>query len=175
LLSTLPRLAAVGKSIELQDRNFDGSGETGNDLAGEAIPLASRILRAAVDFDFHTAQGLTHRDALSALTQQANVYDPKVLAALKELFHVGETTQIVELNVDEICVGMILQHAVGTTDGRTLLAGGSEVTETMLNRLRAFARNGNVVEPILVSRQISKAPVAALSLHSPTTECAVSH
>lgn len=161
LLREIPQLGECARSIELQFKNFDGTGRPAVDLSGEAIPLPARILRAVSEFEMYTEQNMSPRDAIATMIREAHHYDPKVMHAIKELHHVKEVVQELELNVNDIQIGMILERAVGTTDGRTLLAKGSQVTESMLARLRAFASKGSIIEPILVSGQfpsVSYAP-----------------
>lgn len=149
LLGEIPQLREIARGIELQLRDYDGS--TGSQPSGDDLPISSRILRAVTDFDTYAAQHTSPQNAIAIMMQRAACYDPKVLRALKELNHIEDTPQYLELDVDDIRIGMTLECAVGTTDGRTLLAKGSQVTHSMLSRLRAFASNGNVVQPILVS------------------------
>lgn len=166
LLSDIPQLREIARSIELQLHDFDASDSAGSQPSGEELPLASRILRAVTDFDAYTSQRTSAKDAIACMMQQAHCYDPKVMRAIKELNHIEDVPELRELNVEDIRIGMTLEAAVGTTDGRTLLAKGSQVTESMLTRLRAFARNGNVMQPILVSTLVPRVIAATNSPES---------
>lgn len=168
LLSPLPYMSDIANAVAHQTKNFDGTGSPETALSGDDIPLASRILRAATDFDDYARRGLSPKDAINSMGRNARFYDPKVLAALKAVHSIEETTQLLELDIDEICVGMTLERAVGTTDGRTLLAKGSHVTENTLARLKAFARTGNVQQPILVSATVSRVATAPSASVIPT-------
>lgn len=151
LLSRVPQLKDVARSIELQLNNFDGSGSAVGAPVGDQIPLPARILRGVIDYEMFMSQQMSPRDALTAMARQHHCYDPKVINAIKRMNQIEDTVQLLELNVGDIRIGMTLESAVGTTDGRTLLAKGSLVTDSMLTRLKVFASSGNLVEPILVS------------------------
>jgi response regulator RpfG family c-di-GMP phosphodiesterase len=146
MLDGLQPLRSVVRAVEYQATVCN---ETRGD--GGEISTSARIVRAAADFDLCTAQRRSAQDALAELAKNSATYGADVLKALSSLFNAPESSELMELNVDQILVGMTLECAVGTIDGRTLLAKGSRVTESMLARLRAFARNGSVVQPILVS------------------------
>ena len=87
ILSHVPELRDVAEIIRFYQENFNGTGSPRN-LVGEQIPLSSRILRVAHEYDHMTnprsgARTLTHKQALSNLaTQSGEVYDPIVLETL---------------------------------------------------------------------------------------------
>jgi hypothetical protein len=151
VLSKIPQLQPIASIIRLQDRRRGQTEETDIELT-EEIKLAAEILRVASDFDLHTMQqGMLPRVATVRLAKQRNAYDPVVVEALAKVVPCGEATQSVSLNVADIVIGMVLEQGVVTKDGRPLIKAGTEVTESLLSRLRMFANNVGVLEPILVS------------------------
>jgi response regulator RpfG family c-di-GMP phosphodiesterase len=89
-LSCLPEFRELADIIRYQSENYDGSGfPTG--LAGERIPLASRILRVAGEYDELTKprekqDRLKHDDALLKLRQSAGKkFDPNLIEALSQV------------------------------------------------------------------------------------------
>ena len=90
VLRTMPRLRAVAQIITHQSEWWDGSGEpTG--LAGDEIPLESRILALIADFQFRVNHkftlGLSKEETLTQALeeckkQQSIRFDPKLLETL---------------------------------------------------------------------------------------------
>jgi response regulator RpfG family c-di-GMP phosphodiesterase len=86
-LSCFPDLLDASDIVRFQFENFDGTGEPGG-LRGEQIPIASRILRVASEYDGLThprevALVMSHEEAVKDLCAQAGkCFDGKVLDAL---------------------------------------------------------------------------------------------
>ena len=81
ILSHVPELRDVAEIIRFYQENFDGTGSPRN-LAGEQIPLSSRVLRIAHEYDQMTsprsvARTMTHAQASASLLKRAGeVFDP---------------------------------------------------------------------------------------------------
>lgn len=90
LLAQVPELAALTPILEGLREHYDGSGQP-RGLAGEAIPIESRILAVAEAFDSLThdrpqRQALTATEALEWLDQQARTrFDPTVVSLCADL------------------------------------------------------------------------------------------
>ncbi|HEX8556521.1 MAG TPA: HD domain-containing phosphohydrolase [Pyrinomonadaceae bacterium] len=86
LLAAVPGMEEVAAAVRHHHENYDGTGYPGG-LAGERIPLASRVIRVADAYDAMTSprpfrDALGHDDALRALTEGAGAqFDPEVVAA----------------------------------------------------------------------------------------------
>ncbi|MDX2243970.1 MAG: DICT sensory domain-containing protein [Leptolyngbyaceae cyanobacterium bins.302] len=91
VLRTMPQLRAIATIITHLTEHWSGTGQPGN-LAGDEIPLESRILGLAVEFQHHLAQARltspqtpeTHATAALAAcqTNQDNRWDPKLVDTL---------------------------------------------------------------------------------------------
>jgi DICT domain-containing protein len=90
VLRTMPRLRAVAQIITHQTESWDGTGEPAN-LAGDEIPLESRILALAADFQYRVNQkksaNLTQEEIFTQALeecrqQQSTRFDPKLVEAL---------------------------------------------------------------------------------------------
>jgi response regulator RpfG family c-di-GMP phosphodiesterase len=90
LLASLPELARVVDFIKLHRENFDGTGSP-DGLAGEQIPLASRILRVGSEYDLllqpESSVAITrHDEAMRSLLQRSGKqFDPDVIKIMAEL------------------------------------------------------------------------------------------
>jgi response regulator RpfG family c-di-GMP phosphodiesterase len=150
LLANIPRLEPVREILAHQDARFDGQG--GGALKGSALPLGSRALKIAMDFDLLETQGLTRVRALETLISRTGAYDPEVLTVFSALLGAREQAAVVkELNLALIQPGMVFIDDVRSRTGALLIAHGHEVTASLIERIRNFSHNGGVIEPLRVS------------------------
>lgn len=89
LLQAIPELASVTEAISCRQENFDGSGMP-RGLGAEQIPLLSRILRLADEYDRmvlpKASARMTHDEAMRFLTQRSGKqFDPTVIEVLSQL------------------------------------------------------------------------------------------
>lgn len=89
LLESIPELANVADMIRMQRENFDGSGSpTG--LGAEQIPLGSRIIRIADEYDLllrpKASAPMLHAEAMRFLSQRSGKqFDPAVVEVMSQL------------------------------------------------------------------------------------------
>lgn len=90
LLASIPDLGKAVDLIKFQQENFDGTGSPGG-LAGEQIPLASRILRVANEYysmiqPQETLASMRHDEAMRFLSQRSGKqFDPHVILNVSQL------------------------------------------------------------------------------------------
>lgn len=89
LLHAIPELANITETVSCLRENYDGSGEP-RGLKAEQIPLASRILRLADEYDQmilpQASASMTHDEAMRFLTQRSGKqFDPRVIEVLTDL------------------------------------------------------------------------------------------
>jgi response regulator RpfG family c-di-GMP phosphodiesterase len=88
-LHAIPELANVAEVVSCRSENYDGSG-TPTGLRAEQIPLLSRILRLADEYDQmvlpKASAAMTHDEAMKFLTQRSRKqFDPMVIEVLLQL------------------------------------------------------------------------------------------
>ena len=87
ILRTIPGMGAVARIVRHEHERFDGRGYP-DGLAGEAIPIGSRVILAcdayhAMTSDRPYRRAMAHDDAVSELAAAAGTqFDPRVVAAL---------------------------------------------------------------------------------------------
>ncbi len=90
LLAELPEMEEVARAVRHHHEDFDGAGYP-EGLAGEQIPLASRIIRVADAYDAMTSPrpfraALDHESAVRELSRRAGTqFDPEVVRAFRGL------------------------------------------------------------------------------------------
>lgn len=154
LLANIPRLERVARIILYQRKNFDGSGFPKDMLAGDDIPLESRILKVLHDLAILEEDGLSTGVALKQLGSHPGRYDPKVLQTVGWFLMATEEEALlppIHVNVAELKPGMVLVNPVETVEGHTLITAGQKLTETMRQRLVNYHHVHRVKEPIKVA------------------------
>jgi response regulator RpfG family c-di-GMP phosphodiesterase len=157
LLSNIPRLEAVANIVRYQSKNFDGSGFPADAVAGENIPIGSRILRVLSDLIISEDQNVAKPKALAEMAQFPGHYDPNVLTFVAAAFDVfvpaaskeSAAGRLVPFN--DLRVGHLLMTDVLTRDGTKIIMAGTTVTPVLMAKLRNFASLGGIQEPILVA------------------------
>ncbi|MBA7623183.1 MAG: response regulator [Calditrichaeota bacterium] len=153
LLRSVPRLENIADMIMAQQQGFHRSAERGDLQAEDRPALGGHILKVALDLDRLLAHDLEVADALRQLRQQTDVYIPEVLDALEDLEVQPDKTVVKAVTVAELDTWMILNEDVRAGSGMLIASKGQEITSTVLGRLRNFAKNIGVEEPILVTIQ----------------------
>jgi response regulator RpfG family c-di-GMP phosphodiesterase len=150
LIGEFPGLQGIREILALRDQYFDGRSIQPGSLIGEAIPLAARVLKIALDYEALEAREVPEDRRLPTLHAREGAYDPKGLDALAELL--GPTapkTRTEDLRLSALRPGMFLVNDVVTAQGRLLIARENEVTAEMLRRFGNFPA-GHVKQPIRV-------------------------
>ncbi len=150
LLRRIPRMEEVARIIRYQDKHFDGGGVPPGPPLGGDLPLGSRILKVAADFDALLSANRSEDIALAEMTDRVGWYDPAVLDALRHLLAIQEVFVIRRVGVAGLVDGAILAEDVRSIHGTLLCAKGQEVTPAMRARLASYLVNVGVQTPIKV-------------------------
>ena len=110
--------------------------------------MGARILKVALDYDTLKWSGDTGIQVMVEMRLRPGWYDPEVLAALDTVIGFEIALDIQEIGVKDLTTHMIVAEDVTTTDGMLLVSKGQEVTPSLRQRLRNFAENRKVQEPI---------------------------
>jgi hypothetical protein len=145
----------VARFILYRQNDFHGEGEPLDGLGGPLIPLESRILRVATDFVTLLARKTPKSLTLYLMELQGWKYDPEVLAALGVLLRQAppqaDGSPRTVTAVAELGPGMTLTADVHATDGRLLLAGGTQLTPILIEMLACLAERNVVGEAFQVT------------------------
>jgi len=143
LVASIPRLEQVAKIIAGQ---FESP--------GESTLVASQILHVVGDFQRIRGGG----SPLPALRQMevCKKYNREIVGHLADV--VSDLYESREVSVSDLREGMILEACIEDGSGRILVASGTEVHESLIQKLTMLRRSGTGVrEPIQV-RSINQAP-----------------
>ncbi len=149
LVVKIPRLEAVAESIAWQLKRFDGKGPPEGNVAGKEIPLGARVLKAVVDYDALTQQGADACEALARMGSEEGCYDPHILELMKStVVKVKAGYEFRTVSLDDLYAGMITTGGIYTKKRQLIVGKGTELTPTLLARIRNFARWQKIDEPL---------------------------
>ncbi len=166
LLSGIAQLANAAKIIRHHHEYLDGSGYPDR-LVGWAIPLGSRILAVANDYDALQQGTLTLHAHTPVEARQViekgrgHRYDPAVVDAFKAMVADEQARRVrtVMLPLAEIKPGMTLASDLIHPEGYMLLQRGTALDADNIARLLALAQESNVA---LTANIFERLPSAVL-------------
>ncbi len=150
LIANIPRLEEVAEIIAYQQQHYDGRGFPGDGKCENEIPLGSRILKVALDFDTLISAGYANETALAEINDRQGRYDPSVVAALEELLAITHAQVIRCVKVSELVDGLTLADDVKTVNGTLICPRGQEITRPVRIRLRNFLTNVGIQSSVRV-------------------------
>lgn len=163
LLTALEPAQEAATIIRHHQERWDGAGFPDN-LAGDAIPLGSRILKMAVDFiememGMVFARKVPREDMLINMPKYAGrLYDPTLCFDFVEMIKRLDTEahkeddSVVAHTTATIEPDMIVARNLHTQDGMLLLREGTIMTKRLIQRLHDFEENEALHYTIYVQR-----------------------
>ena len=144
-LTSLPVLDSTARLIRSHHEYFDGSGYP-DKLTGEAIPLGSRIIAVANEYD-HLRSGqmepekVDQKVASDWIKQRAGKrYDPKVVKAFLQVLpnHDNATDSLAEkvTATSALASGMVLSRDLKNHRGILLVRAGETVNQRLIEKIR---------------------------------------
>ena len=150
LLSHIPRMQHVAEIISDQNNRFFEGRNSDNQRRIRDISLGARILKVVLDYDILESKGFEKTKALKELKTRSRWYDPKVLGVLEQVLGVKAEYVAKNVSISGLKDRMILSEDVCTLKGQLLISRGQKVSPVLIKRLKNFARNAGVREPIRV-------------------------
>jgi response regulator RpfG family c-di-GMP phosphodiesterase len=144
ILTRIPRMEGVARAIRYQEKAYNGEGFPADNMDGDDIPMAARILKVLLDLDNCVASGLSEVAALAHLRKQTELYDPKVLDALKSVLSHDDEWEMVSLPLTRLKVDMLIATDIYTESGTLLVSKGQTVTKAVTRHLRNYEANGQI-------------------------------
>ena len=141
LIASIPRLEEVTEIIAYQQQHYDGGGFPGDGKHEDDIPLGSRFLKVALDFDTLISAGYGNETALAEMNDRPGQYDPSVVAALSAFLAITVAHVVRRINVSDLADGLTLADDINTVNGTLVFAKGQEINRAVRMRLRNFLTN----------------------------------
>ncbi len=160
LLGEIPRLDEIREILRHVNARYV-PGHVDQPLAGDAIPLGARMLRAILDYDLLRSSGHSSSDAMNRLHAHTGWYDPALLSDLATVVGAETEGEIVELRFQDVKVGMVFVDDVRARDGTLLVARGQEVTASLIGRIENFWADLELPGPVRVTARVAAVPAGA--------------
>jgi response regulator RpfG family c-di-GMP phosphodiesterase len=151
-LMPLPHLRSVAAMIRGHHERFDGQGYP-DALSGLEIPVGSRILAVANDYDGAQVGALFPRKLTMAeardhiVTGRGTRYDPTVVDAFLDLSGRSKSAQLAEreIRMSTVQTGMVLARDIISREGVMLLAADYLLDDVLVRQLHDHAENDSDV------------------------------
>jgi response regulator RpfG family c-di-GMP phosphodiesterase len=162
LLARIPRLQEVACIVRFQHEHYDGSGNPGNERAGEAIPVGARLLKILLDRLALEADGVVKQRAHDTMKARVGHYDPRLLGLCFVCFPdfldiaIIANQPVLTVEISRLVAGQVVVSEIVTRSGVPLVGAGTRLTEMMLERLRNHGELGDVKEPIYVQNAVAE-------------------
>ena len=150
-LMSLEPIHAASALIHSHHELYDGSGYP-DGLKGEAIPLGSRILSLANEYDALQSgtllkQPLTKSQSQDYIREHSGIrYDPQIVDIFFGLINNKQTPQAkneVRIDCFELEAGMVLSREVMTKSGVLLLSKGHTIDDLLINKIKMLSAKTN--------------------------------
>ncbi|RME98915.1 MAG: response regulator [Chloroflexi bacterium] len=151
LLNKIPRLEPIAKMVANQQKPFYmyPAADTMDDEE-KRVAFGGQILKVVLDFDQLVINGLPKQEALSRLRQHPEEYNAQLVANLSSVQMEKMGDMVKMLRVKQLKTGMVADNDIRAQNGLLLVPKGQEITYPVLERLRNFARQIGIVEPMRV-------------------------
>lgn len=157
LLSQVPNFEEIINILAHIYENFDGSGIP-NKIKAWEIPLESRVLRVAIDYEYFLEKNQNKQNkAIELLFNEARrLYDFRViayydqyLASLNLKGKSGQTREIPVL-ISELSPTMILSRNIFTQSGLKLVASGTRLSDEIIYKILNVNKEDGIIGNIYV-------------------------
>ena len=165
LIANIPRLEGVAEIVYFAEKGFDGSSYPASDVAGEGLPLGSRILKILFDLASTTEGPFPGDKDFARLEARREHYDPalldRVVSHLKEKADApGKELIWQDVPVNGLRSGDVLGTDISLTNGHVFLVTGTCLSETHVDHLHRLVKvfqhgQHRFLEPISVVRERS--------------------
>jgi response regulator RpfG family c-di-GMP phosphodiesterase len=155
-ITSTERFKDIAKMIRAHHENMDGTGFP-NNLKGKEIPIGSRIISVADDYDLKkqlSQEPVVPRKILEDMEQEVeSKYDEKVffpfmlMILTNDPFH-----RIVNARLDQLTAGSVLAEPIASESGVKLLGADTVLNDAQIERIRRFAGHLKLIQPVKVYR-----------------------
>jgi response regulator RpfG family c-di-GMP phosphodiesterase len=150
MLAGIPQLDGVAEAILYQAQRYNGTGGYTIPRRGAEIPVASRLLKVAMDYEALVGLGYSREQAMKEMDRRDGWYDPEVLETLAEISTATAPRTTVLVAVADLQPGMVLAVPLLYTDGAVLYKQGQPLTDALVQRARALVGSVGLKDPVEV-------------------------
>jgi response regulator RpfG family c-di-GMP phosphodiesterase len=149
-LRRIARLESTAQMIAWQQKPYREYASEPEDVAGHLVALGAQMLHVAIDLERLAARGFTVGEAIAEMSRRKGEYNPELLEALEELGEPVFRWTPAAVGLSDLDTSMVANEDIRARNGLLLLTKGEQVSYPILERLRSFATEIGIVEPIQV-------------------------
>jgi response regulator RpfG family c-di-GMP phosphodiesterase len=154
LLQNIPRLENIANAIRYLEIPFDEYKRISKTDDDKGLPILSRILKIAFDYEEEIDSTGDKNEALKSLLKKSDKYDPALLSALEEIIRgTGAIYKTISIPFRKLRVNMVLADDIRDKEGNLLIKNGTEITDLILMRIANMAKFRQIAEPLLVNER----------------------
>jgi response regulator RpfG family c-di-GMP phosphodiesterase len=148
LISNIPGLESVAEAVGCQMTGFSKTSKIQN----KHVASIARMLKLTLDFTIAEKRRVGNKmDILASFKEEADTYDPEMLAALEAELRSVETDFIIrEVSPRNIVPGMVLFDNIFDEKNTLIVHKGIELTEILKMRLLNFLKLGRKISKIKI-------------------------
>lgn len=156
LLAHIPRMEEAARIVYYQAKNYDGTGFPGDAVAGDQIPLGSRLLKLLNDYLSLESKGHPRDEIWNRLAMRSGMYDPELLKEAGACMgstpaeKVEQFRPVQSISFRDLKTGQILARNVETLDGQLIVSAPYAVTPSLKELLRNFSGIAGIKEPLFI-------------------------
>jgi hypothetical protein len=167
-LRRIARLESTAQMIAWQQKPYREYASEPEDVAGHLVALGAQMLHVAIDLDRLAGRGFSLGEAIAEMSRRKGEYNPELLEALEELGEPVFRWKPAAVGLSDLDTSMVANEDIRARNGLLLLTKGEQVSYPILERLRSFATEIGIVEPIQVllpqeSHEPAESDVAAVA------------
>jgi response regulator RpfG family c-di-GMP phosphodiesterase len=160
-LSNIPRIDSVRDILRHSSSHFAPAKQRSDAAIEAMLPWGARALKVALDFDLLEGGNTQLGHPMAIMRGRKGWYDPEILQVFAAMRgNPDDKSQMLELTIREVRVGMIFGEDLKSSKGLLLIARGQEVTPALLERMRNFSGDLAIREPLRMLLHKSAAPSA---------------
>jgi response regulator RpfG family c-di-GMP phosphodiesterase len=152
IVSSVGRFKNVGDILYHIFENFDGSGFPKR-IQSWQIPLSSRIIRVALDFEeTRMRTGMKTREVMAMLSREANrLYDHRIVTLMDQYLATASnesgSSRVTEraIQLQDLKEGMVLSRDIITNSGMKLVGAGGTLRTNVIEKILTL----NTSDPII--------------------------
>ena len=148
LLNNIPRLENVSLIVLFLNKNKVSEAPETLHLNLSEVPLGSKILKAAFEYEIATIKTNNMKEIKSIMKLKEYLLDPKVFSALENILNKDSNREIKEILVNQLITGMTFTEDVYTVSGIRIINKLQDTTDSVIERIKAVHSKLPIAEPL---------------------------
>jgi response regulator RpfG family c-di-GMP phosphodiesterase len=159
IISKIPRMENVSQIIAYQEKYYNGTGFPNDGVKGKDLPLGSRILRIAMDYDNLLQSNTSSEEAINTIKERKGWYDDKLVEVLEKSVKKSDNRKkfsMMDIPLKEVTEEMYLSEEIVTASGVILGGKNQRVTKTLIVTLDNYLKNGEIKDRVSVLKYVDE-------------------